>query len=73
MLQTVGSSVGVPESRTGSSRRSAHLYQNLALLECADAATLDEVTAGPLGRYVEPANLSISVGGKMLLDATPQS
>ncbi len=52
MLQAVGSSVCVPESKSGSSRGSAHLYQNLALLECADASTLDEVTAGPLGRYV---------------------
>lgn len=31
---------------------SAHLFQNIALLECADAATLAEVRAGPLGRYV---------------------
>lgn len=31
---------------------SAQLYRNIALIECADAATLAEVAAGPLGRYV---------------------
>ena len=30
----------------------AHLYRNIAIIECADAATLAEVTAGPLGRWV---------------------
>ena len=31
---------------------SAQLYRNIALIECADAATLAEIAAGPLGRYV---------------------
>ncbi len=30
----------------------AQLYRNIAIIECADAATLAEVTAGPLGRWV---------------------
>ena len=42
----------MPESKLPPSPGAAHLLQNLALLECADPATLDEVTAGPLGRYV---------------------
>ncbi len=31
---------------------SARLYRNIALIECADEATLAEVSAGPLGRYI---------------------
>lgn len=30
----------------------ARLYRNIAVIECADAATLAEVAAGPLGRYI---------------------
>ena len=41
----------MPESKR-TTPKTAHLYQNLALLECADAATLAEVAAGPLGRYL---------------------
>lgn len=38
---------------TGSDlRRGARLYRNLSLIECADAATLTEVLAGPTGQYV---------------------
>ncbi|CAA9579916.1 MAG: UDP-glucose 4-epimerase [uncultured Thermomicrobiales bacterium] len=33
-------------------RRGARLYRNLSLIECADAATLAEVLAGPTGRHV---------------------
>ncbi len=33
-------------------RRSARLYRNLSLIECADAATLAEVLAGPTGRHI---------------------
>lgn len=32
--------------------KGARLYRNLAIIECADAATLTEVLAGPAGRYV---------------------
>ncbi|HET8628519.1 MAG TPA: hypothetical protein VFL91_13945 [Thermomicrobiales bacterium] len=35
-----------------STRPLARVYRNVALLECADAATLEEVAAGPLGRHV---------------------
>ncbi len=31
---------------------SARLYRNIALIECADEATLAEVSAGPLGRFI---------------------
>ncbi len=30
----------------------AHLYRNVALIECADAAALSEVLAGVAGRHV---------------------
>ncbi len=30
----------------------ARLFRNLSLIECADAATLAEVLAGPAGRHV---------------------
>jgi hypothetical protein len=33
-------------------RPAARLSRNVALVECADAATLGEVAAGPLGRYI---------------------
>jgi EAL domain-containing protein (putative c-di-GMP-specific phosphodiesterase class I) len=32
--------------------RGARLYRNISLIECADAATLAEVLAGPAGRHV---------------------
>jgi len=32
--------------------RGARLYRNTSLIECADAATLAEVLAGPAGRHV---------------------
>ena len=33
-------------------RQAARLYRNLTLIECADAATLSEVLAGPTGQQV---------------------
>lgn len=33
-------------------RPAARLSRNVALVECADAATLSEVATGPLGRYI---------------------
>jgi len=32
--------------------RDARLYRNISLIECADAATLAEVLAGPAGRHI---------------------
>ena len=38
--------------RATESPPAARLYRGVALVECADAATLAELMAGPLGRYV---------------------
>ena len=38
--------------RATDSPPAARLYRGVALVECADAATLAELMAGPLGRYV---------------------
>jgi hypothetical protein len=33
-------------------RRGARVFRNISLIECADAATLAEVLAGPAGQHV---------------------
>src|SRR5437764_97237 len=75
--------------RATESPPAARLYRGAALVECADAATLAELMAGPLGRYVvrrlsdtvavvdhahfEAIVEALLAGGLLLLESAPRA